>query len=230
MQLLLLFLEGIITFISPCLLPMLPLYVSYFAAGEAGEAADGTTGSGRRTLINSLGFVLGFTLVFTLLGAFAGTLGRLLISYATAVNIVTGAIVILFGLVFMGIIKLRLPNRFGGKVGLAKELRFFSSIIFGVVFSVAWTPCVGAFLGSALMMASWHGDTLTGMLMLLVYSLGLGIPFVLSAILIDRLKGAFDFIKRHYKVINIAAGILLICVGALMATGLLGRYLSLLAI
>ena len=206
---------------------MLPLYVSYFAAGEAG--ADGRSGS-RRALVNSLGFVLGFTLVFMALGAFAGTLGRLLLSHATVLNIVTGAIVIGFGLFFLGVIKVRLPSVFGGGTGPTKNLRFFSSIVFGVVFSVAWTPCVGAFLGSALMMASWQGGTLAGMLMLLVYSLGLAIPFVLSAVLIDRLKGAFDFIKRHYRVINTAAGILLICVGALMATGLMGRYLAFLSI
>jgi cytochrome c-type biogenesis protein len=106
-------------------------------------------------------------------------------------------------------------------------LRFFSSALFGVIFSISWTPCVGAFLGSALMMASARGRTLTGILMLFVYSLGLGIPFVVSALLIDRLKNAFDFIKRNYKAINIASGALLVVIGLLMATGLMGRVLSL---
>lgn len=218
MQYLLLFLEGIITFISPCLLPMLPIYVSFFAAGESDK---------RRALVNSLGFVLGFTLVFVALGAFAGTLGRLLNEYVVAVNIVTGSVVVLLGLNFIGAIQIGILNRTGRKSARVKDLRFFSAMLFGIVFSIGWTPCVGAFLGSALMMASRQGGTLTGILMLLFYSLGLGIPFVASAILIDRLKGAFSFIKRNYRIINIASGSLLIIVGILMATGLMGRFLSL---
>jgi cytochrome c-type biogenesis protein len=218
MQYLLLFLEGIITFISPCLLPMLPVYISFFAAGEADK---------RRVLANAAGFVLGFTIVFVILGAFAGTAGRLLIKYTVPVNIVTGLIVIVLGLNFAGIINIGFLNRSSGKTAKVKDLNFFSSLLFGIVFSVGWTPCVGAFLGSALMMASRQGGTLNGIVMLLVYSLGLGIPFIVSALIIDRLKDAFDFIKRNYRVINIASGILLIVVGVLMATGLMGRFLSL---
>ena len=219
MQYLLLFLEGIITFISPCLLPMLPLYVVYFAAGESDK---------RRTLINALGFVAGFTIVFVLLGAFAGTVGRWMSEYTVAVNIVTGVIVIILGLNFIGVINIRFLQGKGNMAANTKDLKFFSSILFGIVFSVGWTPCVGAFLGSALMMASRQGDVFAGIVMLLIYSLGLGIPFIASAVLIDRLKSAFDFIKRNYKSINIIAGSLLIIMGVVMATGLMGRFLSLL--
>ena len=102
-------------------------------------------------------------------------------------------------------------------------------MLFGVIFSLGWTPCVGAFLGSALALASQQGHVLQGMGMLLTYSLGLGIPFVLSAVLIDKLKSAFDWIKGHYRVINLVSGGLLILVGVLMATGTLGRLLSLLS-
>ena len=109
------------------------------------------------------------------------------------------------------------------------EVGFFSSVLFGVVFSIGWTPCVGAFLGSALMLASQQGQTLTGMLMLLSYALGLGIPFLLSALLIDKLKSTFDFIKRNYKIINTVSGILLVLIGILMATGLFGRLLAVLS-
>jgi len=216
MQFLVLFLEGIITFISPCLLPLLPLYVSYFAAGEADK---------RRTLINALGFASGFTLVFVTLGAFAGTLGSLLVEHAVAVNIVTGLIVILLGLNFIGLVNIGFLNRAVHRNANVKNLTFFSSVSFGIVFSIGWTPCVSAFLGSALMKASIQGGTLNGILMLLVYSLGLGIPFVASAVLIDRLKDAFDFIKRSYKVVNSISGALLIIMGILMATGLMGRLL-----
>jgi cytochrome c-type biogenesis protein len=109
------------------------------------------------------------------------------------------------------------------------ELGFFSSVLFGMVFSVGWTPCVGVFLGSALMLASQQGHVVEGTLMLLAYSLGLGIPFFLSAVLIDQLKGAFNFIKRHYTLINRICGGLLILIGVLMATGVLNSVLQALA-
>ena len=219
MHYLLLFLEGIITFISPCMLPLLPVYVSFFAAGSSDK---------RKTFVNSLGFVFGFTLVFVALGAFAGTLGGLLINYSVIINITTGLVVIILGLNFIGIINIRLLNRVSNRTVNTKDLTFISSVLFGIIFSVGWTPCVGAFLGTALMMASNQGGTVNGIIMLFVYSLGLGIPFVASAVLIDRLKGAFDFIKRNYKIINTVSGVLLIVMGVLMATGLMGRYLSLL--
>ena len=220
MQYIISFLEGIVTFLSPCLLPMLPVYISYFA----GNNREGGTG---RTLRNALGFVLGFTIVFIALGALAGSLGGLLQAHQTAVNLVTGAVVVLFGLYFLGVFRLNFRKGMKG-FQRQKDLGFFSTMLFGIVFSVSWTPCVGAFLGSALMLASQQGETMTGILMLLAYFLGLGIPFVVSALLIDRLKAAFDWIKRHYRAINMVCGALLIAVGILMMTGLFNRALSLL--
>ena len=214
------FIEGIITFISPCLLPMLPVYLTYFAGG--GERST------KKTLLGASGFVLGFTAVFTALGALAGTLGSFLKQYETAVNIILGLIVIVFGLNYIGVFKLKLFS--GMKQGKIKtEMGFFSAFLFGVVFSVGWTPCVGAFLGSALAMASSGGDTLKGVIMLLLYSLGLGVPFLLSAVLIDKLKGTFTFIKKNYKIINTVCGIFLIIIGLLMMTGLLNRFLTILS-
>ena len=220
MQYVISFLEGVVTFISPCLLPMLPIYISYFAGG--GER------SVKKTLSGALGFVTGFTIVFVALGALAGTLGGLLKEYQTAVNIVSGLIVIFFGLNFLGVFKLNLFKGSNHKVN-TKNMGFFSAMLFGIIFSVSWTPCVGAFLGSALMLASQQGHVGEGVVMLLVYSLGLGIPFVLSAVLIDYLKSAFNWIKKHYKVINIVCGVLLILVGVFMATGLIGRMFTLLS-
>ena len=217
MQYLISFLEGIVTFLSPCLLPMLPVYVTYFAGGGQRTA--------RRTLGCAAGFVLGFTVLFVAMGALAGTVGSFLTRWQTAVNIVCGLIVVVFGLDFLGVLRLDL---FRGQRRAAQtgDLNFFSSFLFGVVFSVGWTPCVGAFLGSALMLASQQGHAVEGMLMLLCYSLGLGVPFLFSAVLIDRLKTTFDWIKRHYGVVNLVCGVLLVLVGVLMATGLLGRFLT----
>ncbi len=219
MQYLIVFLEGIITFISPCLLPMLPIYLSYFAGGSGGRI---------QTLRGAAGFVCGFTVMFLALGALAGSLGGLLRTHQTAVNVITGAIVIAFGLSFMGILRLGF---------LEKTIRiqmnpsghgFLPSFVFGLVFSIGWTPCVGAFLGAALLLASQQGSAVQGVGMLLCYSLGLGVPFLLSALVIDSLKGAFQWIKQHYQAINRVCGGFLVLIGLSMMTGWMSRLLTLL--
>jgi len=217
------FLEGLISFISPCMLPMLPIYLGYFA-GAAGEEKEGR--SKRGTLVGAVFFVLGFTLVFMLLGMLAGTAGRWLARYQKIVNIVCGVIVILLGLVFMNVIPLPMLQ------GIRKQWKItgpFSAFVFGMIFSVSLTPCVGAFLGSALMLASTTGGALKGALLLFVYSMGLGIPFIASALLIGYLAGTFDFIKRHYRVIEIISGVFLIVVGTMMAFGWMNKLLAVLS-
>lgn len=209
MRFIITFLEGIISFISPCVLPMLPVYVTYFAAGEGGA---------KRTLCKSLAFTGGFTLIFCALGLFAGSIGSVLTEHRTALNIVCGALMIFFGLSFTGAVKLKLP---GIASGYSPRDSVLSAFVFGIVFSVSLTPCVGAFLGSALALAAGSTDPLLGVLLLLTYSLGMAIPFAVSALLIGSLKRSFDFIKRHYGVINIVCGSLLIITGVLMALGLL---------
>ena len=214
MQYLLTFLEGIISFISPCMLPILPVYVSYFGGGGSEK---------KGVLAKAAGFVAGFALVFVLLGCFAGTLGRLLSGYKTAVNIVCGVIVIIFGLSYLGVI--RIPF-FRGADAAGRIDGVFSAVVFGMIYSVSLTPCVGAFLGSALMVASAAGSTLSGALLLLVYSLGLGLPFLISAVLIEKLGAVFGFIKRHYNVINPVCGCILIIVGILMICGVLSQVMQ----
>ena len=220
MQYIISFLEGIVTFISPCILPMLPIYISYFAGGGEREM--------KRTLANATGFVLGFTIVFVVLGMVAGTAGGFLKEYQTAVNIITGGIVILFGLNYLGVLKIKLFAGINRRVETG-NMSFLSAFVFGLVFSIGWTPCVGAFLGSALMLASQQGQAMAGMMMLLAYSVGLGIPFIVSALLIDQLKSAFDWIKRNYRVINWVCGLFLIVIGVLMAIGMMGKFLALLS-
>ena len=221
------FLEGVITFISPCLLPLLPVYIAYFAGGV--ESGSGKTNSVSRTVISAAGFVTGFTILFTALGAFAGSVGGFFTEHQTILNIACGVVVIFFGLHFAGILKIP---------ALQKTLRpktnrpprgFFTSMLFGMVFAIGWTPCVGAFLGSALALAASTASATQGILLLVCYSLGLGIPFMLTAVLIDQLEGAFDWVKKHYQVINVVCGVLLIAVGVLMATGQMSKWLALLA-
>jgi len=210
MTYILLFLEGIITFLSPCLLPMLPLYLSYFAAGEQNR---------RRTLGNALGFVLGFSCVFVALGAFAGTLGWLLQQYSVVVNIVTGLIVVALGLHFLGLLKLSFLFRLKRPQASTQQLRFGSSVLFGLAFSAGWSPCIGPMLGTALMQASQRGGALDGAIMLLLFSLGMALPLVACALLMDQLKGALAFLRRNQRAIHVVSGMLLVLIGVAMALG-----------
>ena len=219
MQYIVAFLEVIITFISPCLLPMLPIYITYFAGG--GERST------RKTLLCAVGFVTGFTAIFMAMGALAGTVGSFFKEHQTIVDIISGLIVILFGLNYLGVFQIKFFKGMNSQLDKS-NMNFFSAMLFGIIFSIGWTPCVGAFLGSALMLAASRGSVMEGIIMLLLYSLGLGIPFFVSAILIDKLKGAFAVIKNHYKIINIISGALLVTVGVLMATGMFGKFLALL--
>ena len=203
MEYIITFLEGIISFISPCMLPMLPVYISYFA-GQSNKEDHKSSGM----IFKVIAFVLGFTVVFTALGVFSGTLGKLLSEYQTAVNIVSGIIVILFGLSYLEVFHIPF---FKGMNSGYKVTGIVSAFLFGAIYSVSLAPCVGALKGATL---------------LLTYSLGLGIPFIFSAVLLDKLSGAFSFIKKHYKIINLVSGILLIIVGLAMALGLLNSLLA----
>ena len=209
--------EGIISFISPCMLPMLPLYISYFA-GDTNSANKKT-----KTFTRAFAFVLGFTLVFTALGIFAGSIGTFFMKNQTIVNIVCGIIIIYFGLSYLNIVHIPffkgINHRFEVK-GL------LSAFLFGMIYSISLTPCVGAFLGSALMLASSTGGAIKGATLLLFYSFGLGIPFLLSALLIEQLQSTFTFIKRHYKIINTICGIFLIIIGILMVFGMMNYVLA----
>ncbi len=201
MQYLITFLEGLVSFLSPCMLPMLPVYIMYFSGSQKSRS---------HTLWNVGAFVFGFTLIFTLMGLFAGTLGNLLMAHALLVRIISGLMMILFGLSELGIFQLTFLKGYSGEV---KITGIFSSFLFGIVYAVSLTPCIGIFLGSALMMASVSASAFKGAVLLILYSFGLGIPFMISALLIEELENAFDFIKSHYNIINKICGIFLILTG-----------------
>ena len=209
--------EGLIAFISPCVLPMIPVYVLYFAGASEGRQA-------RKTLGRALSFVMGFTALFVLLGVFAGTLGGLLVRYQSEVNLVCGMIMILFGLHYAGILHITLLEKTVKPDVQVQPKGYLSCALLGAVFAAGWTPCTGPLLGSAMMLAASKGSMLAGAVLLAGYSLGMGIPFVLCALLIDRIKGAFAAIKRHYKAINRVCGVFLVIVGLAMMTGLYSRF------
>ncbi|MDO4711894.1 MAG: cytochrome c biogenesis CcdA family protein [Peptostreptococcaceae bacterium] len=222
MEYLILFLEGVITFISPCLLPMLPIYITYFI-GDADHSDGG--GYKLRALKNSAGFVLGFSIVFVLLGAAAGTIGRFMFEHTRLINWITGAVIVFFGLSYLGVIKLSILQRTYRAQSDIEPVKFGKAILFGMIFSIGWTPCVGTFLGSALLIAANAQTMVKGSLMLLAFSMGLGIPFMISAVLLDKMMGAIDLIDRHHTLIHRIAGGLLIVIGITMMTGHFSRFL-----
>ena len=209
------FLNGIAAFVSPCILPLIPVYVSYFAADN------------KKPVLNSVLFSLGFTGVFVLLGLAAGSIGGLLIKHAFWVNLISGLVVIVMGLGVAGLFSL---SFIGSGIKKPAGSSPLSALLLGVVFSLSWTPCIGAYLTQALMLAAGQGaSAVQGGLMLVCFSVGLGIPFVLSALLLDYLRAAFDFLKRHLRVINLVCGIFLTIIGVLVATGLFGRFVAVFA-
>ncbi len=208
MEYLFTFLEGIASFISPCLLPMIPIYLAYFAGKEGKQT--------KRTLLNALAFVLGFTIVFIVLAIFASKLGQFVSHYMRYIKWIFGIIIILFGLNYMEILNIKMMNKMKNVQANPKDLNFIKSMLFGMLFSISWTPCVGAFLSSALLLVAKQQELLKGILLMLVYSIGLGIPFILSAVLIEKMKGIFDSIKRNFDKIKKISGAILIFMGIYM--------------
>lgn len=208
------FLEGIVSFVSPCMIPMLPVYISYFA---------GNTNKKSSAFLRTLFFVLGFTFVFATLGMFAGALGSFFVNYETQLHVVCGTIIVLLGLNFLGVIKVPFMK------GLHTDQEvtgIFTSFLFGILFSMGHIPCIMAFLGSALTLAAHAGTVCKGISLLVVYSLGMGIPFLVASLIIDKLSKMIESIKKNYKLINTVSGILLIVLGILMMTGILHHFMG----
>ena len=208
---------------------MLPLYVAYFAGG-ANEGGDGQKSTTLRTLGCAAGFVLGFGLVFVLLGAASGTIGSLVVAHRRALDVVCGTVVAVLGLNYLGVLHVGALDR---TVRLQTSVRprgIASSVAFGIVFAVGWSPCVGTFLSAALGLAASSGSALHGVGLLVCYSLGLGLPFVLSAILLDQLEAALGWVRQRQELIDRVCGVVLVAMGLFMAAGVLGRLMSTLAV
>ena len=216
LKLLLLFLEGVLTFISPCILPMFPVFLMYLS--------NESRIKGKSLIMNLLGFILGFTIVFVTLGATATALGSLLSSNRLLLQRVGGIIIIFFGLNMAGLLHIGLLNRQSSLRMKHEGSGMISAVIFGIVFSFGWSPCLGTFLGSALILASDASTMLLGMFYLLVFSLGLGLPFFITGMLFSKFESSFDFIKKHYGIITKISGTFLVLIGLLMVLNLFGYY------
>lgn len=216
LKLILLFFEGVLTFISPCILPMFPVFLMYLSNESQKKGKD--------LVINILGFILGFTIVFVTLGATATAIGSILNQNRILLQRIGGVIIILFGLNMAGFINIRFLN-FQRGLSLKKDSGgFLSSMIFGIVFSFGWSPCLGLFLGTALILAADASTVGIGMFYLFVFSMGLGLPFLITGILFSKVEQSFNFVKKHYNLITKISGIFLVIIGILMALDLFGYY------
>jgi cytochrome c-type biogenesis protein len=214
------FSAGVLSFVSPCVLPLVPSYVTYITGASFKDLTDAETKSRLRwaALFHSLFFIIGFSLVFILMGASATYLGQLFTQYQYWIMKGGGVLIILLGIHFTGIINipfLQIEKRFEVR---KKPLGYVGSFLVGVVFAAGWTPCIGPILSVILIYASTSKSVAKGILLLTYYSIGLGIPFFLSSLAFNSFLSAFHKIKRYMRVINIVSGLFLIGVGILFLT------------
>ncbi len=218
------FAAGVVSFLSPCVLPLIPAYLSFMTGLTAAELAQEDRRTAR-VLAPALLFVAGFSVVFVALGATASVLGDFLSEYRVVIEKAAGIAVIAFGVLMLGIIKV--PWLYGeARVDMEKSRSFGkgAAFVMGMSFAAGWTPCVGPILGSILALAASSGSVGQGVVLLLAYSLGLGAPFILVAVLFSRVGGLMRWLGRHSLVINRVAGVLLIVAGVLILTGRLGVF------
>ena len=210
---------GLLSFLSPCVLPLVPGYLSYISGVSVHELQRDDASDALPTIVfNSLFFVLGFTIVFTIMGASATVVGQALDQHAVWLSRIGGLLVIVFGLHMLHIVQIPFLNR-ATQVNLIQETQGpFAAMVLGASFSLGWTPCIGPMLAAILTMASQQQSAQAGMQLLATYSLGLGIPFVLSGLLIITFLGWYKNFRSHLRKIEIASGILLIAVGILLVT------------
>jgi len=216
------FAAGVLSFLSPCVLPLIPAYLSFMTGLTTAELSDGQRDTAR-VLAPALLFVAGFSVVFVALGATASVLGEFLSEYRSIIEKIAGLAVIGFGVLMLGIIKV--PWLYGeARVDMEKSRTFGkgAAFVMGMAFAAGWTPCVGPILGSILALAASTGSVAQGVLLLLAYSLGLGAPFIIVAVLFGRVTGLMRWLRRHSLTINRVAGVLLIVAGVLILTGQLG--------
>jgi cytochrome c-type biogenesis protein len=214
------FSAGFLSFVSPCVLPLIPSYVSYITGISFEDLVEGGDDKNftKVTLYNSLAFILGFTIVFVSLGASSSYFGSLLRDYQELIMRVGGIMVIVFGLFIMGVLKLDFINREKKFHVQEKPAGYLGSVFVGIVFAAGWTPCIGPLLGSILSIATSEGSVLFGVELLLVYSIGLGIPFLITSLALNTFLHHMPKVTKHMKVITTISGLVLIAIGVLLVT------------
>ncbi len=209
------FTAGLLSFLSPCVLPLVPSYLTFIT----GLGLEDASRARRTTLTHALLFVLGFSLIFVLLGAGASALGQLMLAYRVWIARIGGVLMILMGLWMMGVVRMDALQQ-ERRVHLSdKPLGYLGTVVVGIAFGAGWTPCLGPTLGAILVLAANQSEMAKGITLLTAYSAGLAVPFLLSALAVERFLAFFQKFKRNLGTVNRIAGSLLIIVGVLMLTG-----------
>jgi cytochrome c-type biogenesis protein len=208
---------GVLSFLSPCVLPIVPPYIAYMAGTSMDEIAEGA--GARHGLRAAVFFVLGLSTVFLFLGLAASALGRVLLAHQREMAIVAGAVIALFGLHFLGVLRIPLLYREARFAARSAGGTAFGAYLLGLAFAFGWTPCIGPVLGSILALAAQEGSVERGMLLMAAYAAGLGLPFILTALFLRRAIGVTAGLRRHMGAIERAMGVLLVGVGVMMLTG-----------
>ena len=229
------FLAGVLSFISPCVLPLIPGYLSFVSGVTLEEMRGGSAlaapapGARRKALISSVAFVLGFSLVFISLGASATAVGVFLMKWLSVIGKIAGVVIILFGLHMMGVLRIGWLYAEKRVQTAKKPAGFFGAMVVGIAFAFGWTPCIGPILAAILAVAAAQESVGQGVKLLAVYSLGLGIPFIATSLAINKFFAASARIRKHYHTIEVVSGVLLVVVGVLIFTNrftIIAQYLS----
>lgn len=221
------FSAGLLSFLSPCVLPLVPAYVSYITGVTIGE--EETKRSNLYVLYKSIGFVVGFSIIFIIMGASITSLGKVFIKNQTIFRQVAGALILLFGLHITGIFKIKLFYREKRFLSFGKTSGNFGSVFMGMAFAAGWTPCVGPILSSILVYASSMETISKGIILLVFYSLGLAVPFILTSLAIEKLSVKIRKLGKYLNIISIISGVLMIIMGILIFTNkisILSKYLD----
>jgi cytochrome c-type biogenesis protein len=211
---------GIVSFLSPCVLPLVPPYLIYLTGATIEQVADDEQGaaSRRAVMVSALVFVLGFSTVFVILGASASLIGSLVRAYAAQLSLVAGVLIILMGLHFLGLTRIGVLMR-EGRMTMPKPVGLWGAYAMGLAFAFGWTPCIGPILAAILSVAAAEATVTKGAGLLAVYSLGLGIPFLLAAFMVERFSSVFARMKKHLVHVERAMGVLMIITGIAFLTG-----------
>jgi cytochrome c-type biogenesis protein len=224
------FVAGVVSFLSPCVLPLVPGYISMLSGASIEELKAGAgTALVARIFRNSIAFVVGFSVVFITLGASATAVGRFLVAQRTTFNIVAGVIIIIFGLHLTGLVKIPFLYREARVNTGAPRRGLLGAFVLGFAFAFGWTPCIGPILTGILALAALRDTVFQGMFLLAIYSAGLAIPFVLTGLGLSQFLKFYSGFRKHLQIVEVLSGVLLIAIGVLMAfnkLGMLSGYLS----